>query len=459
MVATREDGTSGGPLEGMDPVASRESSGRPGSGWRATLRALGPGLVTGASDDDPSGIATYSQAGAKFGMATLWTAPITFVLMTVVQEICDRTALATGSSLGELARRRFTHRGRVVVGGLLVALLIANALNIGADLAAIGAGMNLLHLGPAPLWALLAGMVISVMVASGSFARIANVFKILSLALLAYFVVLFFANVRWADVLHATVVPHIRWDAGYVAILVAVLGTTISPYLFFWQTAHRVEELQAEDLGGDDAVPLPERPAEDAKVKQRRSRLDVITGMALSNGVMFAIIVASAATLGAHGVGSIDSAAQAADALRPFAGDVAVVLFAFGFIATGALAVPVLAGSASSGLAGLLGRDWGYSRSVREAPLFYVLVAVGTIGGSLATLIGANPITMLVVVAIINGIAAAPFLIVLMLVAADRRIMGDQRNGRVATTIGWGTTAVMLVAGIAALATASGLVK
>ena len=258
-------------------------------GWRGYLRALGPGLVTGASDDDPSGIATYAQTGAQFGFAMLWAALITFPLMAGVQEICDRTALATGKGLGELLVVRFGRAWRVVIGLLIGALIIANALNIAADLVAIGAGMHLLHAGPAVLWAVLAGVIIMVLLVSGSFATIARVFKVLCAALLAYVAELFFVKIPWGTVFFNTVVPHIRFSRTYIALLVGVLGTTISPYLFFWQSMHRIEDMREEDAGGTRPLPLRRRSRIDAARKESRSRFDVfrdrggLTSCALSS--------------------------------------------------------------------------------------------------------------------------------------------------------------------------------
>jgi NRAMP (natural resistance-associated macrophage protein)-like metal ion transporter len=423
------------------------------TGVRSYLKTLGPGLVTGASDDDPSGIATYSQAGAQFRFAMLWSALLTLPLMAGVQEICDRTALTTGKSLGELCRRRFGRFGRFVVTVLLVGLLLANTANIAADLLAIGAGLNLLHAGPTTLWAFVAGAVITALVIVGSFDKIARVFKYLCLSLLTYLVVLVVAKVPWSTVAMNTFVPHVQLNGAYLGLLVAVLGTTISPYLFFWQTAHRVEKLEAAPEGGNKAVSLKARSATDARQTLRHGRFDVFFGMGLSNLVMFAIVVSTASTLGASGSQNIQSAADAARALRPIAGGLSSALFAIGFIGTGFLAVPVLAASASVGIAGMFGKDWGFSRSVRQAPLFYVLVAVGTIGGTLLSLAGVNPIRLLVVVAIINGVAAAPFLIALMLVSSDHRIMGKHRNGRLASVVGWLTVALMSAAAIAMFAT------
>lgn len=413
-------------------------------GWRKYLRALGPGLVTGASDDDPSGIATYSQAGARFGYGLLWTSLLTLPLMAAAQEMCDRTALATGRGLGELAVDRFSARGRRLLVVLVGVLMVANALNIAADLVAIGAGMNLLHLGPAWMWGLIAGVVITGLLLSGSFETIARVFKLLCLVLLAYLAVLWISHPSWGNIAAQTLVPHLQFDAEYAGLVVAVLGTTISPYLFFWQSAHRVEDLRAEDSGGR-AEPLRERGKKQGERKQRTSRLDVFVGMAFSNLVMFAIVVAGA-QLSARGVKDIGSASQAAEALRPVAGSAASTLFAFGFIGSGMLAVPVLAGSGASGMAGLLGRRWGFSTSIRKAPVFYGLVAAGTVGGAVLSLLQVNPIQLLVVVAMINGVAAAPFLIVVLAIANNRRLMGAQRNGRASNVLVGFTTALMLAA-------------
>jgi NRAMP (natural resistance-associated macrophage protein)-like metal ion transporter len=414
---------------------------------------MGPGLVTGASDDDPSGIATYSQAGAQFGLSFLWTALLTLPLMAAVQEICDRTALATGKGLGELAVTRFGRLGRSVLAVLLVALIVANSLNIAADLVAIGSGMQLLHAGPTWLWALAAGVLITTLLMLGSFARIALVFKLLCAALLSYLVVAVLVTHQWGSVLSHTFIPHIEFNRVYLALLVAVLGTTISPYLFFWQSAHRLEEMRDEPEGGARATPLKRLSPRRARHKQATSRLDVFAGMTFSNLVMFAIIVATAETLHAHGETCIGSAAQAAAALKPFAGHFASAFFALGFIGSGLLAIPVLAGSGSVGMAGLLGKKWGFSRSVRKAPVFYGLVALGTVGGTALSLLQVNPIKLLILVAVINGVVAAPFLIVVMKVSSSTRLMGDYVNGKAAKILGWSTAGLMGVAALALFAT------
>jgi NRAMP (natural resistance-associated macrophage protein)-like metal ion transporter len=432
--------------EAADSVHAGDSS------WRQYLRAIGPGLVTGASDDDPSGIATYAQAGAQFRYGTLWTVLISFPLMAATQEICDRTALTTGESLGKLARRRFSGGLRAVIGVLLVALLVANGLNIAADLMAIGQGMALLHAGPATLWSALAGVALIVFLINGSFDLIARVFKWLCLSLLSYVAVLFAAHVSWPQVGRGMLGLQLTFNGSYWAIIVAILGTTLSPYLFFWQTAHRVEDMREE--GQSDRAEterLSTQGERRAARKKRRSRFDVFSGMFLSQLVMFAIIAATAATIGAQKGVSINSAADAAKALEPVAGGLSTLLFAVGFIGSGILAVPVLAGSASVGISGLLDKDWGYERSPRQAPLFYALVGVGTIGGAVLSVFYSDPIGLLVFVALVNGIAAAPFLVITMLISSDRTIMGEHRNGRLATALGWTTVGVMSVCAVTGL--------
>lgn len=383
-------------LAGQDTSAPLAGDGTPGAeaeaaGWRRFLALLGPGLVTGAADDDPSGITTYAQAGATFSNGMLWTAPVTLPMMMAVQEICDRTALVTGDSLGRLARRKFSRKPRVVIAVLIVALLIANTLNAAADLVAIGQGMELLGAGPDHVWSAVAGIGIGLALISGSFTLIAKVFKWLCLALLAYVAVLFAANVDWGDVVAGLLGLQFRFSLDYLGLIVAVLGTTISPYLFFWQSAHRVEELRAEDHGGDEAVGLQERSADAAAYKLRHARFDVFTGMFFSVLVMFAIMAATAATLGKDGT-EVKTAADAAEALEPIVGPAAKYLFAAGFIGSGILAVPVLAASGSSGLAGLLGKKWGFDRRPRHARTFYTLLGLGTLGGVGISFFATDPI-------------------------------------------------------------------
>ena len=252
------------------------------------------------------------------------------------------------------------------------------------------------------------------------------------------------------------IIDRLLFQRSYIALLVAILGTTISPYLFFWQSMHRLEEMRDEPEGGDEPEQLSDRSDLAAKKKERTSRFDVFSGMAFSNIVMFAIIVTTAATLGKHGKHNIQSAAEAASALKPVAGRFASTLFALGFIGAGMLAIPVLAGAGSAGMAGLLGKATGFSRSPRKAPTFYGLVLVGTLGGAALSLLGINPIRLLVFVAVLNGVAAAPFLVLVMLISNDKKIMGDYSNGKLARILGWGTTALMTAAAVILFAFAHG---
>jgi NRAMP (natural resistance-associated macrophage protein)-like metal ion transporter len=410
------------------------------------LAVLGPGLVTGAADDDPSGVATYAQAGATFQNGLLWTVPVTLPLMMAAQEICDRMVLATGHSLGKLIRVKFSHRWQILIGILLALLVIANVLNGGADLMAIGQGMQLLHAGPAALWSAVAGVGITVAVIFGSFTMIGKIFKWLCLVLLVYIVVLVVAHLNWADVALGLFGGHFRLSPAYLGLVVAVLGTSISPYMFFWQSAQRVEALREEKLDGAKAPRLVDRTAQKARRKLKDARVDVFTGMAFSVIIMFAIMAATAATLGAHHK-TVSSAAQAAQALAPVAGSYASVIFAIGFIGSGILAVPVLAASGAAGMAALLDRDWGFDRKLRKAPVFYGILGVGLILGTVLSIVSSNPIQLLVLSAVVNGIAAGPFLVIVMFIARDRTIMGTHVNGPLANTMGWIVTAVMCVAG------------
>ena len=434
---------------------SRAASEPKQSPIRRFLGLFGPGLVTGAADDDPSGIAASAQAGATFSNGMLWTAPATLAMMMVVQEICDRTALTTGDSLGALARRKFSHKPRVVIAILIVALLAANILNAAADLMAIGQGMELLGAGPGHLWSAAAGIGIAAGLMVGGFDIISKVFKWLCMTLLAYVAVLFVAKVDWTDVVAGLFGLQFQFSVHYLSLIVAILGTAISPYLFFWQSAHRVEELREEERGGDQAVGLRKRPPPASEHKLRNARADVFVGMLFSVLVMFAIMAASAATLGKSGA-DVKTAADAAKALEPIVGPAAKFLFAAGFVGSGILSVPILAAAGSAGLSGLLGKQWGFERRPSQAPTFYLLLGVGTIGGVVISFFTSDPIGLLILSAIINGIAAAPFLIVVMLISGDKEIMGKYRNGKLAATFGWSATAIMVVTGAIGIWTAIG---
>ena len=425
------------------PVESHKSA-----GWLRYLKALGPGIVTGAADDDPSGIATYAQAGSLYRYDALWSLLLCLPLMVCVQVIADRTALSSGKSLGALALQKYGSRGRKVVGGMLIALLFANVLNIAADVDAVGSGMSLLHTGPAWIWALLGGLVVLILLLKGSFPLVARVFILLALSLLAYVGVVAFTHPHLVSIVTHALVPHLRINKGYAEMVVAILGTTISPYMLFWQSGHRVEEMREEPAGGKWALPLGRRGWRAANFKRRAALLDVVAGMAFSQTVAAAIMIATADTLGSHHK-TIASAAQAASALRPLAGRFAELLFALGFIGSGLLAIPVLVGSASIGIAGLLGKEWGFSRPFREAPFFYWLIVAGTLFGTTLSVLPINVISLLVICAVVNGLLAPAFLVLLMLIAADTQLAGGIRANRVLRFGGWLTVAVM---GAAALA-------
>ncbi len=415
---------------------------------------MGPGIVTGAADDDPSGIATYAQSGALYGTGLLWTVPLTLPLMIVVQEACERMTLATGDSFGALIRRRFQRGARTWITVLLAALLVANSVNAAADLVAIGEGMSLLHAGPAPLWSLIAGVVIGFVVVRGSFARISRIATWLCLVLFAYLGVVIVASVDWGDVLGGLLDRGFEWEPRYLGLVVAVLGTTISPYMFFWQTEEREEMLRSDarsrrrgqHRGSAKPLTLDDQSPAGARRALWLGRIDVIIGMLFSVAIMFAIVVSAAATLGVHHQ-KVDSAQAAASALQPIAGDFAFALFAIGFIGSGMLAVPVLAASGAAGFAALLGRPWSLDRKPHQARTFYALLLVSLTVAVALSVIGVVPIGLLVLSAIINGIAAGPFIIVLMLITGDRRLMGEHRNGWAARILGWGTAVIMCAAG------------
>lgn len=449
MTPSKQESAKQGVSPQQDEGSDRESAiaGKKRSPVARFFGILGPGLVTGAADNDPSGIATYAQAGATYSNGMLWTVPFVLPLMMAAQEICDRTAIATGHSLGKLVRLKFRRSLVITIGVLIVALIAANCLNLAADLNAIGQGMQLLHAGPAPLWSAIAGIAIAVAVTAGSFQMIARIFKWLCMVLLVYVAVLFFAQVNWGDVGQGLLGFQFQFKPAYLALVVGVLGTSISPYMFFWQSAQRVEELRAEPFEGDKAPPLRDRSHAEAKRHLTNGRVDVFTGMAFSVLIMFAIMVATAATLGAEGK-TVTSAAQVAQALEPVAGSYASILFAVGFIGSGVLAVPVLAASGAAGLSSLLNKDWGLDRSLRKAPLFYGLLGVGITLGTILAMLDTNPIGLLVLSAIVNGIAAGPFLVVIMLISRDKKLMGKYRNGRLAATVGWATAGIMCAAGV-----------
>jgi len=404
------------------------------------FRILGPGLVTGAADDDPSGITTYSVAGASLGYGMLWMALVTFPLMTAVQLICARIGLVTGRGLAAAIRAHYP-RWYIYVACLL--LLVANVFNIAADLSGMADVTHML-IGVPPLVSVpVIGLLVLLTTIYASYARFAQYLKWLTAVLFAYVVTAFLARPDWRQIALATFVPRLRWDSVYVTTMVAVLGTTISPYLFFWQASHEVEEEKAQ---GRRSV-AQRRGASGHELAD--ARLDVVTGMLFSNIVMFFIILATAATLHASGRTEIESAREAAEALRPLAGDGAYLLFAVGLIGTGLLAVPILAGSASFAIAEVF--DWraGLDLTPRRGRRFYLVFAGAVVAGMALNLIGTNPIRMLFLSAVLNGLLAPPLLLLIMLVGNNRAIMGEHANGPWLNLLGWLATAVMFLAAVA----------
>ncbi|HET9681953.1 MAG TPA: divalent metal cation transporter [Candidatus Limnocylindrales bacterium] len=421
------------------------SLGRERNPIRRLFRLLGPGFITGASDDDPSGIGTYASAGAAFGYGLLWTAVLTFPLMTVVQYICAKIGLVTGKGLAGILRERAP---RWVLYVTVTALFAANTINVGADLGAIAASINLLVPAiPAPPLVVPIALAILVLQVFASYAVIARVFQWLGLALVGYVGAALLARPDVGQVIAGTLVPHLSLDAGFLAALVAILGTTISPYLFFWQASHEVED---EKSVGRTRL-WQRRGATDKEL--RYAGADVTAGMLFSNVVMYFVILATGATLHAAGTTTIGSATDAARALQPLAGDLASALLAIGLIGGGVLAVPVLSGSAAYALAEALGWRSGLDERPGRAREFYLVIAIATIIGAAIPLMGINAIQALVVTAVINGLVAPPVLALIMAISDDRRVMGDRVNGRATRLIGWLTVAILGLAAIALIVT------
>ena len=415
-----------------EDAASGAASSRP-----RLLRLLGPGLITGASDDDPSGIATYSQAGAQFGYTFGWTMVLTFPLMAAVQMICARIGRTTGQGIAGVLR---THYPNWILQCGVGLLLIANIVNLGADLSAMGAALQLLVGGDAGFYTLLFGIVCVVLEVWLSYPRYASVLKWTTLSLFAYIGVVIVAHVPWGQALRSLVVPDIIWSGAYATALVAILGTTISPYLFFWQAGQEIEEEHRHH-----AKPLCIAPRE-AGPELARIRADTLTGMAFSTIVSLAIVFATAATLHASGVRDITTSAQAAEALRPLAGRFAFAMFALGIIGTGLLAVPVLAGSAAYAVTEMVGVAGSLNAKPLDARLFYATIAVTTLAGASLNAVGIDPARALYWAAVVNGVLAVPLMVVMMLIVRNKRAMGRLTLGLGATLLGWGATAVMLAA-------------
>jgi NRAMP (natural resistance-associated macrophage protein)-like metal ion transporter len=398
----------------------------------AFLRHVGPGVITGAADDDPSGIATYTQAGAQFGTGLLWTVFLSLPFMIAIQLVSARIGRVTGKGVAANLRE---HTPRPFLMTMVALLVIANTINIAADIAAMGEALQLVVGGGEHFHSVIFGVVTVLLQVFVPYRKLAPILKWLTLFLFAYVLAVFMVKVPWGQVLYDLVIPKLQWSSAYWMMIVALLGTTISPYLFFWQASQEVEELRLKGAGhGSEA---------EIRHDLRRVKRDTYIGMFFSNAIAFFVMVLGAAVLYAAGIRDVTSAAQAAQALRPLAGDFAFALFAGGIIATGLLAVPVLASSAAYAVAEAF--DWteGLERQWFEAKQFYAVIVLATVVGTGLDFTPIDPMKALYWSAVINGVVAAPIMVGLMLLASKKSVMGSFTSGRKTTWFGWGGAAVM----------------
>jgi len=412
------------------------------------LGLIGPGLITGASDDDPSGIATYSQVGSQFGLGMLWTMVFSYPFMSGIQEVSARVGRVTGHGLAESLRKHFP---RWVLQAAIVLLLLANTINIGADIGAMGAALHLLVGGPVQLFILGFGLVCLGLQIFIPYRSYVPYLKWLCLGLFAYVGILFVVKIPWPAVLRATLLPHIPFTRPALTAIVAILGTTISPYMFFWQASEEVEE-QRQDPDEQSLLQAPEQSGKQLGTM----RTGTWTGMAFSNVVAFFIILTAAVVLNAHGIKDIQTTSQAAEALRPVAGRFAFLLFSLGIIGTGLLAVPVLAGSSAYALGEA--RQWpvGLEKRPRAALGFYAVIGVSTLVGVGLNAVHMDPVKALFWSAVVNGVVAAPLMVVIMLLSCRKSVMGEFTLPLRLKLLGWGATGVMTAVTVAMFATLGG---
>lgn len=413
------------------------------------LKELGPGLITGAADDDPSGIATYSQAGAQFGFNMLWTVVFTFPLMVGIQMISARLGCMTGRGLAANIKAQFP---KSLLYGIVGLLLLANTINIAADIAAMSEALRLLLGGSAHVYSVTFGLLCLVLQVFLRYETYVRYLKWLTLGLLAYVAVVFTIHVPWLKVAESTVWPHLTLNNDTIVMIVAVFGTTISPYLFFWQAAQEAEDLGALEKKNGNGNLLP-YAMDVAQRHLRRIKWDTNIGMGFSNLIAFFIILTTAATLNTAGVIDIQTSAQAAQALRPLAGEFAFLLFGLGIIGTGMLAVPVLAGSAAYAVAETFGWRAGLDLKPIEGRGFYAIIAIATLGGVFLDFTTMDPMKELFWSAVINGVIAVPIMVVMMLLGSQERIMGQFVIGKRLRRLGWLATATMAIAVVAMIAT------
>ena len=414
-----------------------QSSARPHRHVPSFLRHVGPGVVTGAADDDPSGIATYTQAGAQFGTGVLWTVFLTIPFMIGIQLVSARIGRQSGQGIAANLRR---HTPRAFLYAIVGLLLVANTINIAADIAAMGEAVQLVVGGGAHFYAVAFGLLTLLLQVFVPYRRLAPILKWLTLSLFVYVATAFTVRIPWATVLHDLVLPRVIPDVAFWMVIVAILGTTISPYLFFWQAAQEVEEMR---LHGVQAGAESSKTLRRAK---RRMRLDTVIGMVFSNGIAFFVMLTGAIVLHGAGVTDVSSAAQAAQALRPLAGDLAFALFALGIIATGLLAVPVLASSAAYAVAEVFGWPEGLERHWGEASGFYGIIGIATIIGTGLIFTPIDPMKALFWSAVINGVVSVPIMVAMMLLAGKPDVMGLLPVRRKTRALGWGAVLLMAAA-------------
>lgn len=419
-------------------------------GISAFLGNLGPGLVTGAADDDPSGISTYSQAGAAFGYGLLWTALLSFPLMVAVQLMCARIGLVTRRGLASVLRK---HYPPWLLWFSCILLLVGNTINIAADLSGMAAGAELLSSVKRGYFVPVFAILILLFLMYGSYSLLLRIFKWLTLVLFAYVVAAFLAKPVWLDVLKGTLLPDISIRKEYLFTFVAIMGTTISPYLFFWQAAQEVEADEAlnKELG--------DRPRRSLERELRSTRIDVVSGMLVSNVVMYFIILTAGATLHAHGHTDVQTAAEAAKALEPVAGRAAALLFTLGLVGTGLLGVPVLAGSAAYAVAEAAAWRRGMDTTPHQARNFYLVIAASMLIGVALTFSPIDPIRLLIWSAVINGILAPPLIIIVLLICNNPKVMGSFRNGITLNAFGGLAGLIMTGSALALIASWFGLIK
>src|SRR6187200_2381513 len=415
------------------------------SSAKQTIKSLGPGIITGAADDDPSGIATFSQAGAQFGFGMLWMALFQYPMMTVIQEICARIGLVTGSGLGGILKKKYSKKILIPLSGLV---LIANTINIAADIAAMGAAVRLL-IPQVPIFITTIFFVIFIVGLEivVPYQKYMKILKYTALSLLSYIITAIIVGGSWSQILTFSVIPHIEIKPEFATMFVAIIGTSISPYLFFWQASEEAEE----DVAKQKIKEIGKGNPEVTKKEIKLMRIDIAVGIAFAELIVWAIVITTAGSLHTHGVTDIQSSEQAAKALEPLvktfphAGEIAKAIFAFGIVGTGLLAIPVLAGSSGYALADTFGWKQGLNKRFKQAKVFYLVIAASTAIGLVMNFVNIDPIKALIYTAVINGITAVPILFAVMKISNDKNILNENTNPKISNIVGWLTFFIMSV--------------